>query len=180
MNRWGFTGWALAGSGLVAAALVGLILHLRSETAAAVETLDKAKKDYEYLKRMRQDYRSLEAKKAKLPAAGKKVGAQEYAGFLSSEAKRAGLPAGSLNPPTNPQQAGRWREFPYSFSFSGRGEQAVPRSSFVRFLEAVEAAAPTFKSKALQMRFAPEPNRGDLVDASVTFSHFEQAGGPRK
>ncbi len=179
-RRWGFTGWALAAAAVATAGLGVLAWQLDARARETEDELGKAKKDYEFVVKLRADYRLLEARKQRLPAGSRAIAGGEYAGFLSGKAREAGLPAGNLTPPSAPQSGARWKEYPYYFSVSGKADQPVARSAFVRFLERVEAAVPAFKSKNLSLRFVAGAERQDLQDATVTFSHFEPAAPARR
>lgn len=174
MRRWTFTGWALAISGAFAALLVGVIIHFQTRVEAARSAFTKAKSDYELVTRMRAQYRELEVRKSRMPpAADAGQVPQSWVTFLSQKAREADLPDMSIVTELTSTGPHGEKEFPFTIKFDASANQTISRAKFVKFLDLVESQRPGFKSKHVELKFAPG-SPDDCSRVVATFSHFER------
>ncbi len=160
----------MAISGFLAVCLAGLSIYLRHEAARAEAALERAKRDYGDMVRMKRAVDEFRKNAPRTPLVEK--GGEDLLQLLGPKARQAGIPQNMLTITRNPdRKEGVWKEISYTVTLRPPAKDAVvPRASVVDFLGLVERERPAVKAKNLVMAFSGR----DFSSVSVTFSTFQR------
>lgn len=163
-----------AGSVVLAAGLVAVVLVLRSEAARAEKELAGAIRDYRDMERLKREIEEQKKKHPKGPTPGPETGG-DMLSFLSSKARQANLPPGVMNiAPNPPTTSGGWKETSHSVTLRAPPNETIPRAAIVDFITRVEDERPSIRSRDLSLDFSGDNFRG----VTVKFSQFQSAQPP--